>query len=326
MEYKDYYKVLGVEKKATEKEIQKAFRNLSKKYHPDVNKEKTAEKKFKEINEAYEVLSDKNKRQKYDTLGANWDQYQNYGNYSYQDQGNFGGQTVYGTDFSDFFEIFFGGQASGTKTNSSILDSLFGGAKGKTSGKTNSRQTQQQAYQQQQQTRKETPDVIYDIELNPKEIFEGGKKKVRIGEKELNVNIPKGIEEGKKLRIPVDGSYIYLKILISNIGFFKLEKKDITCEVPITDYEAVLGTEINVPTLSGGSVNLKVPQLSQSGKTFRLKNLGMYHDSKSETRGDMYVKLKVTVPKNLSEAEKEIFQKLKELRIGKDSELRSNLV
>lgn len=323
MEYKDYYKVLGVDKKASEKEIQKAFRTLSKKYHPDVNKEKGAEKKFKELNEAYEVLSDKNKRQKYDTLGANWDQYQNFGNYSYQDQGNFGGQTIYGSDFSDFFEIFFGGQANGTKTNSSIFDNLFGGAKSKTSGRTSSgRQTQQQTYQQ---PKKETTEVIYDIDLNPKEIFEGGKKTVRIGEKELKVNIPKGIEDGKKLRIPVDGNYVYLKVKVSNIGFFKLEKKDITCEIPITDYEAVLGTDINVPTISGGSVNLKVPPLSQSGKTFRLKNLGMYHDSKSETRGDMYVKLKITVPKNLTDQEKELFEKLKALRIGKDSELRANL-
>jgi curved DNA-binding protein len=115
MKYKDYYKILGVDKNATESEIQKAYKKLAKKYHPDINKEKGAEAKFKELNEANEVLGDKEKRKKYDTLGADWDKYQDYdfagaGAGRYQDMGNMGGQTFYGSDFSDFFEIFFGGQ------------------------------------------------------------------------------------------------------------------------------------------------------------------------------------------------------------------------
>ncbi len=320
MEYKDYYKVLGVDKKATEDEIKKAYKKLAKKYHPDINKEKGAEKRFKDINEANEVLADKDKRQKYDTLGSNWNQYQTTGNPNYnryQDSGSFNGNTFTGNDFSDFFEMFFGGQG----------DSFGGGAK---KSKTRQRQTQynpfesqQQSYQQQ--NTKSQSENATEIEISLKEAYNGGTRILTLDQgmglkKDIKVNIPKSVESGTKIRIPnaSQGQDLFLKIKIKEDNFYKLDKKDVTCEVPITDYEAVLGTEINIPTLSGSSVNLKVPANSQTGKTFRLKGLGMI-DRKSDVKGDMYVKLKIVLPKNLTDDEISLFNQLKELRKGKDN-------
>ena len=321
MEYKDYYKILGVDKKSTEDEIKKSYKKLAKKYHPDINKEKGSEKKFKDLSEAYEVLGDKDKRHKYDTLGSNWDQYQDFGgsNYNrYQDSGNVNGNVFTGSDFSDFFEIFFGGQG----------DSFgFGGAK-----KTNKKQTQYNPFEQQQQQQSSQKqnaqaqqDNATEIEISLKEAYNGGTRVLSLDQgmgkrKEIKVNIPKSVENGTKIRIPGagQGQDIYLKIKIREDAFYKIDKKDVTCEIPVTDYEAILGTEVNIPTLSGSSVNLKVPSGSRSGKTFRLKGLGLI-DRKSEQKGDMYVKLKIVVPKNLTEEETSLFNQIKELRKGKDN-------
>ncbi|MBC7476247.1 MAG: J domain-containing protein [Candidatus Sericytochromatia bacterium] len=317
MQYKDYYKVLGVDKKATEDEIKKSYRKLARKYHPDVNKTKEADQKFKELNEANEVLSDKDKRHKYDTLGSDWDKYENvnYGEQSrYQDSGNVNGNTFYGNDFSDFFEIFFGNKSQ------SAGSSPFGNMGGRsTAGKSQQRKSTNQQYSQPAQD-----PITSELEITLNEAYLGGTRIISLqGEntkKDIKVNIPKGVENDTKIRIPGgnNGGDIYLKIKIKEHNFFKLDKKNITCEMPITDYESVLGTEIHVPTLSGSSVNLKVPQYSQSGKTFRLKGLGMPHH-KSEEKGDMYVKIKIMVPKELNEQEIDLFQQLKVLREGKDN-------
>lgn len=325
MQYKDYYQILGVDKKSSDDEIKKAFKKLAKKYHPDVNKEKGAEAKFKDINEAYEVLGDKDKRNKYDTLGANWDQYQNFGgaNYNrYQDMGDINGNVFTGTDFSDFFEIFFGGKGD------SFSGGGFGGFGG---GQQRGRAKQQRQnpfggqQQQTQQRQKQAPpdENITEIEVTVNEAYSGSSRIITIDQgygnsKEIKVNIPKGVESGTKIRIPVQGQDVYFKVKIKDGGFYKLDKKDVTCEVPITDYEAVLGTEVQIPTLSGSSVNLKIPSYTQSGKTFRLKGLGM-PDRKTDQKGDMYVKVKIVVPKNLTDQETELFTQLKELRKGKDN-------
>lgn len=320
MQYKDYYQILGVDKKATEDEIKKSFKKLAKKYHPDVNKEKGAESKFKDINEAYEVLGDKDKRHKYDTLGANWDQYADFGgggNYRYQDMGDINGRQFTGSDFSDFFEIFFGGRGD------SFSNSGFGGFGGQRT-KTGSRSSQNPfSGQQQQQQRSAVPqdEKIPEVEVSLKEAYNGGSKLISLdmgfgNKKDIKVNIPKGAEQGMKMRIPVQGQDVYFKIKI-NDDIYKLEKKDITIEMPITDYEAVLGTEIQVPTLSGSAVNLKIPAHTQSGKKFRLKGLGM-PERKTEHKGDMYVKIKIVIPNHLTEKEKELFTQLKDLREGKD--------
>jgi curved DNA-binding protein len=318
MQYKDYYQILGVDKKASAEDIKKAYKKLAKKHHPDVNKDKGSEAKFKDLSEAYEVLSDKDKRHKYDTLGANWDQYSNFGgaNYNrYQDTGDINGNVFTGSDFSDFFEIFFGGKS----------DSFggFGGFGGSQKAKSRTRQNPFTQQQTQQKAPPPQEDKITEIEVSVSEAYNGGSRVVTLdhgygNKKDIKVNIPKGVEQGTKIRIPVQGQDIYFKIKIKENGFYKLDKKDVTCEIPVTDYEAVLGTEVLIPTISGSSINLKIPPQTQSGKTFRLKGLGM-PDRKTEQKGDMYVKVKILLPKNLTEKEIELFTTLKELRKDKDN-------
>lgn len=324
MQYKDYYQILGVDKKSSEDEIKKAYKKLAKKHHPDVNKDKNSEAKFKDINEAYEVLGDKDKRHKYDTLGANWDQYANFGggNYNrYQDMGDINGNIFTGSDFSDFFEIFFGGKSDS-----------FGGFGGFGGGQKTKSRARQNPFTQQQQTQQKQPvpqdDKIPEIEVSVSEAYNGGSKLVTLDQgfgnkKDIKVNIPKGVEQGTKMRIPVQGQDVYFKIKIKDSGFYKVDKKDVSCEIPVTDYEAVLGTEVLIPTLSGSSVNLKIPAHTQAGKTFRLKGFGM-PDRKTDSKGDMYVKVKIVVPKHLTEKELELFSQLKEFRQGKDN-IRENL-
>ncbi|MFN8670900.1 MAG: DnaJ C-terminal domain-containing protein [Candidatus Sericytochromatia bacterium] len=317
MNYKDYYKILGVDKKAAEKDIQKAYKTLAKKYHPDINKTKDAEAKFKEINEAYEVLGDKDKRQKYDNLGANWNQYQNFGNYSYQDMGDIKGNKFYGSDFSDFFEIFFGSGAGGGSTpNSSnpfgnIFSNMgFGGQQNTQQKKKTNQQTNQNQAPKEKLEAKEL-----DIEVSINEINEGGKRLIDIGSKKIEVNIPKGIDEGSKIRIKGENNNndIHLKVKIKAHDTFKLDGKNIIYEAPINDYDAVFGTEIRVPTISGSSVNLKIPATTQGGKQLRLKNLGL-PNRKTDEKGDMFVKIKIMIPTNLTDKEKELYKQLKELR------------
>jgi curved DNA-binding protein len=315
MKYKDYYKILGVDKNASDKDIQKAYKKLAKKYHPDINKDKGSEAKFKELNEANEVLGDKDKRKKYDTLGADWDKYQDYdfagaGANRYQDVGNMGGNTFYGNDFSDFFEAFFGGQSTG-------FEGMFGGGGGRrTSTRGGQQQGRRQAYQ-------EPPEPLNaELEISLDEAYKGGKRVITLQDhqlKKLEVNIPKGIEDGNKIRISGanNGGDVLLKIKIKPHHFFKLDKKDVHVEIPVLDYEAVIGAEVKIPTLSGSSINLKIPAHSHSGKTFRLKNLGM-PERKQENKGDMYVKLKIEIPKYLTEKEMELYTQLKEARADKD--------
>lgn len=317
MQYKDYYKTLGVDKKATEKEIQKAYKNLAKKYHPDINKAKDSEAKFKEINEAYEVVGDKEKRNRYDTLGANWDQ--NAGNYSYQDMGDIGGNKFYGSDFSDFFEVFFGQKSNAGSANPfGNMFSGMGGAQQQQQQKQQRRKPAEPHRHQEHTETHHTPREV-EVEVSLNEIFEGGKRQVTIGDKKLEVSIPKGIENGKKIRVK-DGnnSDIHLKIKIKEHDLFKLEGKNIVYEAPITDYDVIFGKEVNVPTLSGGSVNLKIPAGTQGGKRLRLKNLGL-PTMKTEEKGDMYVKVKIMIPQNLTDKEKSLYEELKALRAGKDN-------
>jgi len=320
MKYKDYYEVLGVNKNATEEEIKKAYKKLARKYHPDVNKDKDAEKKFKEINEAYEVLGDKEKRKKYDTLGSNWDKFQSYGDSYYQDFVNTQNKSYKGSDFSDFFEIFFGGHGID-------LESLFGTRKKGSSRKSTYSKSPFEnfsGFENQSNTGK-NENIENEVEITIREAFSGTKRQFVINEgynqKKIEVNIPKGVQDGTKIRVPSESGNIYLKVKIKEDKFFKAEKENIHCEVPVTDYEAVLGTEIKVPTISGTSVNLKIPPMTQGGKIFRLKNLGMPHLKKTETRGDMYVKIKILIPENLTEEEKNIYSRLKELRKLKDQNL-----
>ena len=309
MEYKDYYKILGVERDAKEAEIKTAYRRLARKYHPDVSKEAEAEKKFKELGEAYEVLKDKDKRQAYNQLGANWksgqnfnpppgweDTFSNVGSAGNTSGAGFGGAS----GFSDFFESMFGGGfAQG------------GGGFNQSGG------FQQSGYQAK------GADQNASISITLEDAFQGVKKNIRLGNKQtgngrnLDVKIPAGITSGKRIRLTGQGGQgagggpngdLYLEVTIAPHRLFKIDGKNILLDLPIAPWEAVLGAQIKVPTL-GGYVEAKIPAGSQSGKKLRLKNRGLKdNSSQGSPIGNQIVTLQIVMPDNCSEEDKEYFE------------------
>ena len=306
---KDYYQILGVQRSADEKEIKSAYRRLARKYHPDVNpNDKAAEAKFKEMSEAYEVLSDSDKRQMYDQYGSNWEQAHNFSGQTggMGDFGNF--QNVGGVGgFESIFEhLFTGGRASGTRMHTNFADV--------------------EAMQPR--------DVEKTVEISLEEIDSGTQRvltyqtmdaqRLRDGvttvptTKKVEVKIPAGISDGKKLRVPGKGSAgqngkagdLYVVVKWANHATFKPNGETLEVEVPIPYTVAALGGEIRVPTLRG-AVSMKIPEGSQSGQTFRLGGQGIA--TLKGTRGDLFAKLKITVPKKLSDAEKELLRKIADL-------------
>ena len=309
MEYKDYYKILGVDKSATQDEIKKAYRKLAMKYHPDRNAgNKSSEEKFKEITEANEVLSDPEKRKKYDTLGSNWKQYQNTGGQGFGDfYTNFGGGRrpsgstyefsgdindifggVGGGGFSDFFESFFGGSGRG-----------FGG---------------------RTPPQKTAIDVEANMNITLEDIFNGSEKQISVEGKKLKIRIIPGTKDGQKLRLKGMGRSktangekgdLYLNLHVLQHPFYEIKENDLYYNLDVDLYTAVLGGKENIKTLDGKTISISIPEGTESGKTLRLKNLGMNNNN---VRGDLFVRILVTVPKSLSKEEKELFKKLKTLR------------
>lgn len=295
MEYKDYYKVLGVERSADADAIKKAYRRAARKYHPDVSKEKDAEARFKEVNEAYEVLSDKDKRQRYDQLGANWKAGDPFGG-----QGGFGGFGNAGGfqggfnpnggngGFSDFFESIFGGG--------------FGGAAAGAQARHQHQQRAQQAPQPQELT----------INLTLEDIFQGATKTVKLpNSNSVQVRIPRGIQDGKKIRLSGQGNYgsdLHLKVKTLEHRHFERKDNDLHYTLPLAPWEAALGEAVEVPTLDG-SLQVKIPENAQTGKRMRLKGRGM--PSKQQT-GDMIVTLKIYNPPVERENEKIIMQQMQQ--------------
>ena len=314
VQFRDYYETLGVSKTATEDEIRTAFRKLARKYHPDVAKDKkTAEEKFKQINEAYEVLSDPEKRNKYDQLGANWNQpggFQpppNWGGQpegGYQQWGGDGGGVQFefgGTGFSDFFEAFFGGGRG---------RSAFGGFGGR------------------QATVERGADVEADILVTLEEALQGSKRTVslrRSGSNKIEtyqVKIPRGVHEGQRIRLAGQGEAgarggksgdLFLRVRLAKHPDFTVEGSDLIHEDKISPWQAVLGAELKVPTLEG-TVRLKVPAGTQGGQRFRLRERGL--PSAAGKRGDLYVVVQMQIPKKLSEREREIWTQLAKLHGG----------
>lgn len=301
MEYKDYYKILGVDKSADQKEIKKAYRKLAKKYHPDLNSgDKSAQEKFKDVNEAYEVLGDEQKRKKYDMFGSsgNFANGQNFdpSQFGFDNFGN-GRSYTYTTntgDFSDFFNMFFGGEDFG-------ISDLFG--KG---GR------RQNFYNEPKQK------IESEISISLREAYKGTKKRVsfRIGNdtKTISVNIPKGILPGKKIKI--NGNKIgtngdlYLKVNILEDAKFKLDGLDIITKVKILPWESVFGIEVLVETLSG-KIKIKIPSGIESGKKIRIPRSG-YKDMKGNT-GDLYIEIAIVNPPHLTKEQKELYEKLSDI-------------
>jgi curved DNA-binding protein len=311
VQYKDYYATLGVAKNATKDDIRKAFRKLARQYHPDVAKDKkTAESKFKEINEAYEVLSDPEKRQKYDTLGADWDRVgqqppPGWGGAGRRPGGpnpfggpQGGGFSFGGTGFSDFFEQFFGGAQGGAGRRAGGFSGFPGAAE-----------------------EERGSDIEADLLVTIEEALHGAKKAIsfrrdgRSAVQTFEVRIPKGVREGQKIRLAGQGEGagahgagdLYLVVRFERHPDYEIDGSDLIYELDVPVARVVLGTEVEVPT-PDGSVRLKIPAGTQPGRKFRLKGRGL--PTKGGERGDFFVKLEVALPETVPAEERELWEKL----------------
>lgn len=304
MDYKDYYKALGVDKKATQDEIKKAYRKLAVKFHPDKNKgDKKAEDKFKEVAEAYEVLGDPEKRKKYDQLGSNWKQYEQAGGgfdwSQYTNAGKGGTRVEYEGDFGDFMGGGF----------SDFFNNFFGG------GFTGSSQSQRAAsgfgYKE--------PDLEAVVDISLEEAYTGTSRILDLNGKKLRVNIKPGVNNGEVLRIKNQGTKdnskgnVLLKINLQPHPQFERKDNDLYTDVIVGLYTAILGGKTKVNTL-GGSVNINIPKGTSGGKVLRLKGLGMPDHKNPDLKGDLYAKIQISIPTELSEKEIELFKKLQALR------------
>lgn len=313
MEYKDYYKILGVSKTATKDEIKKAYRKLAVKYHPDKTKgNKEAEEKFKEINEANEVLSDDEKRKKYDQFGENWQYYQQSGQEGGFDWSQYanpgGGQQYYsyggdagdfgGTGFSDFFETLFGGGGFGTSQT-----------RGRRSGRTRSAQIRGE-------------DLSAEMSITLSDAFHGAEKIFDLDGQSIKLKIKPGIADGQVLKLSGKGSQGYrggtagdllLKINVLGDPAFERKGNDLHTNLNVNLYTAVLGGKAPLRTFKG-TINVTIPKESQNGKVMRLQGMGMPVYGKANQFGDLYAKISVEIPSGLSSKEIELFQELQKLR------------
>lgn len=298
MEYKDYYEVLGVDKASSQDDIKKSFRKLAKKYHPDLNQgDEAAQERFKEINEAYEVLGDEEKRKQYDTFGSNFSQGQNFdpsdygfggGGYSYSGGG--------GEDFSDFFNAFFGGGARGG--GGFNMDDLFS--------------------QGQRSTTQRRPSYNSSLGVSIKDAYTGVTRNVGLNidgqVRNVDVKIPKGILPGQKLRVKgekfgVDGDILF-EINLQDDKKLELDGLDIIKTVDVLPWEAALGSEMVVETLNG-KIKVNIPKNIETGKRIRIPKKG-YKDRKGNV-GNLFLKINIINPPTLSDEEKELYEKLKEI-------------
>ncbi len=300
VEYKDYYKLLGVTKSASKDDVAKAFKKLARKYHPDLNpNDKDAEAKFKEINEAYEVLKDDEKRKLYDQLGPNWQHGQNFQRPPGYEHANFG--NFEGGDFSDFFETIFGG--GGFRRSGGFGADPFGGYANRP---------------------RRGRDVEATLNLTLEEAYSGGRKAVTIqdsgpgGSKTLEVNIPAGVKDGARIRLSGQGDRgmgggsngdLYLRVGIQPHQRFQLDGQNVVLDLPLAPWEAVLGATVRVPTLDG-EIELNVPPGTSSGRKLRLRGRGL---GSAAAKGDQYVRIVVRVPDSLTEQERALWENLRSL-------------
>jgi curved DNA-binding protein len=320
VDFKDYYATLGVAKTASEKEIKQAFRKLARKFHPDVNPgDKAAEARFKEINEAHEVLSDPEKRRKYDELGANWRAYEQAGaagtdpfaGWNVQTGGGGTGyrtvsaedlRDMFGTEdpFSDFFKTFFGGAApSGAERR---------GGRGRAGRARKGR------------------DVEQEMELTLEEAFRGVTRRLAIKHdghtRTVDVRIPAGVGDGSRVRVSGEGEQgggggdsgdLYLRIRLEPHPTFTRKGPDLHVRIRVPVTTAVLGGEASVPTITGKPLRLRVPPTTQNGQVFRLKGHGMTLGGKTQERGDLFATVEIEVPKTLTPEQRAHFEALAKL-------------
>jgi DnaJ-class molecular chaperone len=326
VEFKDYYATLGVAKTATDKEIKQAFRKLARKHHPDVNPgDKKAEARFKEINEAYEVLGDPAKRKKYDELGANWRMYEQAeaqggpnpfaGSWNVNVGGG-GGQSGFRTmtqeemeevfgeanPFSDFFTTFFGGGGGSTGG--------FGGADPRRGPRGRSRT-------------RPGRDVEHEIELTLEDAYHGTTQRFSLKHgghaRTVDVRIPPGVGDGSRVRVAGEGESgvggasagdLYLRVRLAPHPTFERKGRDLHVKVAVAAATAVLGGEAEVNTLAGRPVRLRIPPLTQNAQVFRLRGYGMPAVGKPDEKGDLYARVEVQLPTELTAAEREHWEAL----------------
>lgn len=345
MKYKDYYQILGIERSANQAQIKAAYRKLARKYHPDVNKSKDAVDKFKDINESYEVLSDKEKRQRYDSLGANWQSGSDFtpppGFEGYNQ--NYGGQRVYTQDFgdlggfSDFFSSIFGdfmsGQTSrGASRGGFSYDDLGGFTQSRTkpAPKPEPKDENLDLTQTLNVTAKDLmSENPINVQLNTMEkcvkcdgtssvCYNCGGSGIVTQSKSLKVKLPKGVKEGQKIRLKNEGKVspsgakgdLYFIIQMKDKEY-QIQGEDLTKIIDVTPPEAVLGCKKDVATLHG-IVGIKIPPQTQSGKMLRLKDLGL--PKKTGGFGNLNVKININIPQSLSEEQIKLYKKLAELQ------------
>jgi len=327
MEFKDYYSTLGVAKDASDKEIKQAFRKLARKYHPDVNPgDKSAEARFKELNEANEVLSDPEKRKKYDELGANWRQYEQAQQSGAGAGSPFGGQWTWNTgaggprpmteeEMADMF-------GSGDSPFSDFFRTFFGGDDEPMSGRRTTRSRAPRAQKGR--------DVEHEIELNLEEALQGTVQRLGIrhdGElRNVEVRIPPGVKDGSRVRVSGEGGRgsangpsgdLFLRVRLRPHPTFEHKGRDLYTKVRVPITTAVLGGEVEVPTLSGKSLRLKIPPSTQNGQVFRLRGHGLPSVGKADERGDLYATVDLALPQTLTDQERKHYEALRELEKGR---------
>jgi curved DNA-binding protein len=328
MDFKDYYSILGVAKTATEKEIKQAYRKLARKHHPDVNPgDKSAEVRFKDLNEAYEVLGDPAKRKKYDELGSNWRMYEQGGAPPPGSAGsggwnvNFGGGGPQGggfrtmteeemrqafgdaDPFSDFFHTFFGGAGP-----------MGGDEAGRTRRGGRSR------------TARQGRDVEHELELGLEDAYHGAMRRLSMTHdgqaRTVDVRIPPGVGEGSRVRVGGEGEHgvggapsgdLYLRIRMTPHPRFERKGRDLYTHVAVPLTTAVLGGEAEVQTLTGKTLRLKIPVTTQIGQVFRLKGHGMPAVGKSDEYGDLYATVDVEMPRSLTPEQRQHFEALQKM-------------
>lgn len=324
MDFKDYYTTLGISKTATEKEIKAAFRKLARKHHPDVNPgDKGAEAKFKELNEANEVLSDPAKRKKYDELGANWRAYENapppgagnpfggggaggFHTMSQEDMADMFGAE--GGSFSDFFTTFFGGMGGEEPSP--------GGRGGR--GRPRARKGQ---------------DVEHPFELDLETAIRGSVQRLQLRHdghaRSVEVRIPPGVTDGSRVRVTGEGGRgtssglsgdLYLRIQLKPHPVFEVKGRDVFTKTRVPVTTAVLGGEVDVVTPDAKTLRLKIPPGTQSGQRFRLRAHGLPAVGKSDVRGDLYANVEVDIPKTLTDEEREHYEALRKVKSEERSE------